>query len=66
MNSQAATMLIGQHLGKYQLERVLGSGNMATVYLARDPFRDREVAVKVARASIDDANANEAEFRLNN
>lgn len=63
MNSQAATVLTGQHLGKYQLERVLGSGNMATVYLARDPFMDREVAVKVARASIDDANANEAEFR---
>jgi TolB-like protein/tRNA A-37 threonylcarbamoyl transferase component Bud32 len=33
--------------GRYDLERELGQGGMATVYLARDPKHDRHVAVKV-------------------
>ncbi|MCP5146306.1 MAG: protein kinase [Gammaproteobacteria bacterium] len=35
-------------LGKYELLNPLGLGRMGSVYLARDPFIDREVAVKVA------------------
>jgi eukaryotic-like serine/threonine-protein kinase len=45
MNAQE---LEDQTLGKYQILRKLGEGNMALVYLAKDPFIDRLVAVKVA------------------
>jgi len=34
--------------GRYTIERELGRGGMATVYLARDLKHDRLVAVKVA------------------
>jgi serine/threonine-protein kinase len=33
--------------GRYEIERELGSGGMATVYLAHDTKHDREVAIKV-------------------
>ncbi|HEU4641850.1 MAG TPA: hypothetical protein VFS44_05285, partial [Gemmatimonadaceae bacterium] len=33
--------------GRYTIERELGRGGMATVYLARDLKHDRPVAVKV-------------------
>lgn len=48
MDSQAAADLEGRHLGKYRVVRRIGSGNMAHVYLAQDPFIDRPVALKVA------------------
>jgi len=35
-------------IGKYELIRQIGRGATATVYLGRDPFTQREVAVKVA------------------
>ena len=37
---------------RYSIERELGSGGMATVYLARDLKHDREVALKVLRADL--------------
>jgi serine/threonine-protein kinase len=37
---------------RYRLDRVLGTGGMATVYLAHDRKHDREVAIKVLRADI--------------
>jgi serine/threonine protein kinase len=37
---------------RYRLERELGHGGMATVYLARDLKHDREVAVKVLRPEL--------------
>jgi serine/threonine protein kinase len=43
-----AALLEGQSLGKYKIKSKLGAGNTAIVYLATDPFIDREVAVKVA------------------
>jgi serine/threonine-protein kinase len=37
---------------RYAIERQLGSGGMATVYLAQDLKHDREVAVKVLRPEL--------------
>ncbi len=34
---------------RYAIERELGAGGMATVYLARDLKHDRRIAVKVLR-----------------
>src|SRR3954447_25451071 len=38
--------LIGQRLGNYLIERLLGIGGMARVYQARDVLLQREVAVE--------------------
>ncbi len=38
--------------GRYQVERELGVGGMATVYLARDLKHDRPVAIKVLRQDL--------------
>jgi serine/threonine-protein kinase len=37
---------------RYQIERELGSGGMATVYLAHDVRHERKVAVKVLRPEL--------------
>ena len=34
-------------IGRYEIVKELSSGKMASVYLARDPFIKREVAIKV-------------------
>ena len=36
-------------LGKYEIIRTLGKGATADVYLAHDPDRDRQVAIKVIK-----------------
>ena len=38
--------------GRYTIEREIGAGGMATVYLARDERHDRNVAVKVLRPEL--------------
>ncbi|MDR1709571.1 MAG: protein kinase, partial [Candidatus Accumulibacter sp.] len=35
-------------IGRYDLIRILGSGTTSTVYLGRDPFAKRDVAIKLA------------------
>ena len=37
---------------RYTIERELGAGGMATVYLARDKKHDRDVALKVRRPDL--------------
>ena len=37
---------------RYRLERELGQGGMATVYLAADLKRDRKVAIKVLKPEL--------------
>lgn len=41
--------------GRYEIEKELGHGGMATVYLARDVKHNREVAVKVLRPDLAEA-----------
>jgi len=36
-----------ERIGKYEIGRKLGEGATSTVYLAHDPFADRDVAVKL-------------------
>src|SRR5215831_18482638 len=38
--------------GRYRIERELGQGGMATVFLARDLKHDRDVAIKVMHPEI--------------
>ncbi len=38
--------------GRYAVERLIGEGGMATVYLAEDSRHDRPVAIKVLRAEL--------------
>ena len=38
--------------GRYRIERELGQGGMATVYLAQDLRHDRKVAIKVLRPDL--------------
>jgi len=38
--------------GRYRIERELGAGGMATVYLAQDLRHDRKVAVKVMKSEV--------------
>ncbi len=44
------SLLIGEILGnRYQIEKLIGEGGMALVYLAKDNLLDRPVAIKVLR-----------------
>ena len=44
--------LVAALADRYRIERELGAGGMATVYLARDLKHDREVALKVLRSEL--------------
>jgi serine/threonine protein kinase len=46
--------MIGQHVGKYQILDRIGRGGMGTVYRAMDQMLQREVAIKVLNAELND------------
>jgi serine/threonine-protein kinase len=48
----AASRLAAALADRYTIERELGQGGMATVYLARDLKHDRQVAIKVVRPEL--------------
>src|SRR5918995_7267420 len=48
----AAQRLSAALAGRYRIERELGAGGMATVYLAHDARHDRKVAIKVLRPEL--------------
>ena len=50
--SSSVPSILAQH---YEIERELGRGGMATVYLARDKRHDREVAIKILSPDISHA-----------
>ena len=50
--SDSAVRLTAALSDRYRIERELGSGGMATVYLAHDLKHDRDVAIKVLRDDV--------------
>lgn len=49
---QTAPLERAEHLGKYRIIRKLGQGATSVVYLAHDPFVERDVAIKVLKPEI--------------
>jgi serine/threonine-protein kinase len=56
--------LLGQTVGKYQILANLGSGGFGTVFLARDTWIDKKVAIKVPHRQTGDAEDQLHEPRL--
>ena len=52
MIAEPITRLTTALSGRYRVERVLGSGGMATVYLADDLRHHRKVAIKVLKPEL--------------
>ena len=50
--AEALERLTGSLSDRYRIERELGAGGMATVYLAQDLRHDRKVALKVLRPEL--------------
>ena len=54
---------IPQILGRYKIRKLLGQGAMGMVYLAHDTQLDREIALKIPKATVDDPRYVERFFR---
>ena len=52
MNASTTSRLGAALADRYRIERVLGEGGMATVYLAEDLKHDRKVALRVLRPEL--------------
>ena len=44
---------IPEKVGRYLISHELGRGSMGVVFLGKDPFIDRDVAIKIAKPSVD-------------
>jgi eukaryotic-like serine/threonine-protein kinase len=53
-----------ERIGKYQIRRQLGKGATGTVYLASDPFRQADVAIKVMEKLPAEADAARRQLRF--
>jgi hypothetical protein len=62
-NDRQARELAAALGSQYEIVRLLGRGGMGAVYLAREPFLDREVAVKVLPAELASGDARERFLR---
>jgi serine/threonine protein kinase len=65
MSAQIPLVGAGKKIGKYEVIRKLGEGATSTVYLARDPFADRDVAIKlVAQSALHDSQSGKVMHHL--
>ena len=53
-----------QRVGKYEIKRLLGKGATGTVYVAADPFGQRDVAIKVFDATAADDEERRRQLRF--
>ena len=53
-----------ERVGKYEVKRLLGEGATGSVYLAADPFGQRDVALKVMKAPPADPEAARRQLRF--
>ncbi|MFH0800123.1 MAG: serine/threonine-protein kinase [Pseudomonadota bacterium] len=47
------TMITSDKIGRYEIEKILGWGGFATVYLGHDPYIKRPVALKISEVGTD-------------
>ena len=62
-NIEAGQNLVGQKIGCFEIEEVIGSGGMGIVYLARDTRLNRSVAIKSIPAQLKDNSASQIRFK---